>query len=231
MNRITRTTAAGLVAGALLLAGCGSESDGASDGAAGQEASGATFEITDAWARTSPASAENGAAYFEITASEDDALVGAEVSTDIAAEAQIHEVVMAEDGMGDDDMNMEGDDAGDDMSDEEMTDDQMSDDRNETGDDAEATDDSGDDSDATGDDDMNMEGDDAGDDMDMGNMTMQEVESIEFPAGETVVFEPGGYHVMLLGLVEPLEVGDTFDVTLLFESGAEQTVTVEVREG
>lgn len=201
MNRITRTTAAGIVAGALLLAGCGSESDGASGtdaGAASEQAT--TFEIVDAWARTSPASADNGAAYFEITASADDALVGAEVSTDVAETAEIHEVVMAEDSGMTDDTSMSGD---------EMTDDTS----------------------MSGDDMSGDSGDMSGDDMDMGNMTMQEVDSIDLPAGEAVVFEPGGYHVMLLGLASPLEVGDTFDLTLMFESGASETVTVEVREG
>ena len=206
MNRITRTTAAGIVAGALLLAGCGSESDGASGtdaGAASEQAT--TFEIVDAWARTSPASVDNGAAYFEITASADDALVGAEVSTDVAETAEIHEVVMAEDSGMTDDTSMSGDD----MSGDEMTDDTS----------------------MSGDDMSGDSGDTSGEDMDMGNMTMQEVDSIDLPAGEAVVFEPGGYHVMLLGLASPLEVGDTFDLTLLFESGASETVTVEVREG
>jgi periplasmic copper chaperone A len=66
---------------------------------------------------------------------------------------------------------------------------------------------------------------------DMGSMTMREVASIELTAGETVALEPGGLHIMLLDLVEPLVVGDTFEVTLTFESGAELVVTAEVREG
>lgn len=64
----------------------------------------------------------------------------------------------------------------------------------------------------------------------MGAMTMQEVESIELRPGETVNLEPGGYHIMLLDLVEPLEVGDTFEVTLDFETADDLVVTVEVRD-
>ena len=64
----------------------------------------------------------------------------------------------------------------------------------------------------------------------MGAMTMQEVEAIELSAGDTVNLEPGGYHIMLLDLVEPLEVGDTFDVTLDFETADDLVVTVEVRD-
>jgi len=63
-----------------------------------------------------------------------------------------------------------------------------------------------------------------------GMMSMQEVESVAIPAGETVALEPGGYHIMLLGLTEDLVVGDTVEVELSFESGASQRVTAEVRE-
>ena len=86
-----------------------------------------------------------------------------------------------------------------------------------------------DDMDGSGD----MDGMDDSGDMDdhgSGMMTMQPVESIEVPAGETVALEPGGYHVMLIGLVEDLEVGDTVEVTLEFESGETQAVTAEVKE-
>lgn len=62
-----------------------------------------------------------------------------------------------------------------------------------------------------------------------GAMTMREVEAIEIPAGEEVALEPGGYHVMLMELVEPLVAGDTFDLTLTFENAGDVTVTVEVR--
>lgn len=75
-------------------------------------------------------------------------------------------------------------------------------------------------------------GDDtAGDDMDDGGMmTMQEVDEIPVPAGETVSLEPGGYHVMLLELVAPLEAGDTIEVTLTFAEAGEVVVEAEVRD-
>lgn len=66
--------------------------------------------------------------------------------------------------------------------------------------------------------------------MDSGEMTMREVESVEIPAGESVVLQPGGYHVMLIDLVAPLEVGTTFDVVLTFETAGDVVVTVEVRD-
>jgi copper(I)-binding protein len=61
-------------------------------------------------------------------------------------------------------------------------------------------------------------------------MSMSPVDSIELPAGGTVTLEPGGYHIMVLGLVAPLEDGQTFDLTLEFENGGTQTVEVEVRD-
>ncbi|MEN9801455.1 MAG: hypothetical protein RLZ37_580 [Actinomycetota bacterium] len=63
-----------------------------------------------------------------------------------------------------------------------------------------------------------------------GEMTMRPVSSVALPAGETVMLMPGGYHIMLLDLVTPLEVGQTFDVTLTFANAGTKVVTVEVRD-
>ena len=86
------------------------------------------------------------------------------------------------------------------------------------------------------DDDMADDDSDMGDDGDMsddggGMMQMVPVDRVDLPPGETVSLEPGGLHIMLLDLVDPLEIGQEFDVELEFESGAALTVTVEVREG
>ena len=66
---------------------------------------------------------------------------------------------------------------------------------------------------------------------DMGSMTMREVDSIDLPAGEAVELKPGGYHIMLIDLVKPLEVGEQIELTLTFEQAGDRTVTAEVREG
>jgi copper(I)-binding protein len=63
-----------------------------------------------------------------------------------------------------------------------------------------------------------------------GEMMMREIDELDLPAGEAVELKPGGYHIMMLGLVEPLEVGDEIEVTLSFENAGEQTVTVPVRD-
>ena len=60
---------------------------------------------------------------------------------------------------------------------------------------------------------------------------MQEMESLPLAAGSPVRLAPGGYHIMLIDLVEPLEVGMSFDLTLDFESADDLTVSVEVSEG
>lgn len=61
-------------------------------------------------------------------------------------------------------------------------------------------------------------------------MTMQEIDELELPAGETVALAPGGYHIMLMELAEPLEVGDTITLELLFEKAGTQPVQVTVAD-
>jgi copper(I)-binding protein len=79
---------------------------------------------------------------------------------------------------------------------------------------------------------MDDDGDMAGsDDMDMGAMVMQQLtDGLALDAGATVSFEPGGYHVMLFDITEPLEVGDEIELTLEFAAAGSTTVTVEVAE-
>lgn len=50
-------------------------------------------------------------------------------------------------------------------------------------------------------------------------MRMSPIDGIDIPAGETVHLQPGGWHIMVMGLEHPLVEGDTFPLTLIFESG------------
>lgn len=118
------------------------------------------IDVEGAWARTSPGVVGAGAVYMDITASETDRLIGASVSQDIAAMAEIHETTMNDDG----------------------------------------------------------------------TMMMQEVGRIDLAASETVSLQPGGLHIMLMQLTEPLETGETFDITLQFAESQDRVVEVEVRE-
>ena len=54
---------------------------------------------------------------------------------------------------------------------------------------------------------------------------------LAIPASGTVALEPGGYHVMLIGLVEDLTEGDIYDLTLTFERAGDVTVQVPVGSG
>ena len=117
-----------------------------------------TFTVDGAWARTSPMESTVGAAYMNITASADDALVGASVDMSVAMMTQVHETTTAADG----------------------------------------------------------------------SMGMQEIASIPMVAGTPLVLESGGFHIMIMELVAPLEVGTSITVTLTFASGATTTVEVPV---
>ena len=58
---------------------------------------------------------------------------------------------------------------------------------------------------------------------------MRQVPSIEVPAGGSVALQPGGLHVMLLGLKQPLREGETFPLTLTFAHAGAVTVEVPVK--
>ncbi len=130
-------------------------------GARSSARSSAAIEVSEAWARTSPMTATNGAVYMVIEnrASKENALVSASVAPSVAAEAQIHETRMGEGG----------------------------------------------------------------------TRSMAEVSEIILPAASTVALEPGGYHIMLVGLAAPLETGARIKVTLAFERGRKQTVKAVVK--
>jgi copper(I)-binding protein len=63
-----------------------------------------------------------------------------------------------------------------------------------------------------------------------GQMSMQPVDKIDVPAKGMVELKPGGFHIMLMGLKQPLVKGTSIDVTLTFASGASKTVKAEVRD-
>lgn len=54
-------------------------------------------------------------------------------------------------------------------------------------------------------------------------MKMRAVDRLELPAGKPVLLAPGGYHVMLMKLKQPLKKGDSVPLTLQVE-GRDKTV-------
>lgn len=61
-------------------------------------------------------------------------------------------------------------------------------------------------------------------------MKMRRVEFIDVPAGGAVQLQPGGLHVMFMGLTAPLEEGESFPLTLTFENAGDITVEVVVQK-
>ncbi len=175
-----------LLVPALALAACGS---------------GDPVSIDNAWARASAEGQTRGAIYFDLTVDDDDVLLGADVPASVAVDAQVHEVVMADESM--EEMSGDMDDDMDDSAAMEGSDDM---------------------------DEMSGDLDEMSGEMD-GAMVMRELaDGLTLEGGETVSFEPGGYHVMLLDLAVPLAVGEEIELTLEFAEAGATTLTVEVAE-
>lgn len=146
--------------------------------------------------------ADAGAVYFTLSSDDAAAIVAVSIDESIAATAELHETVMADMSAMDDADDMAMDEGSDEMAMAEDAD--------------------------------HMDGDEMAMDEESGHMdgamSMQEVASVPIDAGESVSFEPGGLHVMLLELVEPLEMGDEFAITLTLDDGTEIDVDVLVRD-
>ncbi|TWA77756.1 copper(I)-binding protein [Azospirillum brasilense] len=65
--------------------------------------------------------------------------------------------------------------------------------------------------------------------MDNGVMKMRQVDAIEVSPGSPTALQPGGLHVMLFGLKQPLAPGKAFPLTLTFEKAGPVTVQVDVQ--
>jgi len=59
-------------------------------------------------------------------------------------------------------------------------------------------------------------------------MSMDRVEAIDLPAGETVELAPGGYHIMLFGAKKLFKQDDMFPMVLTFEKKGEVAFEVMV---
>lgn len=62
-----------------------------------------------------------------------------------------------------------------------------------------------------------------------GGDAMRHIPSLAIPAGQTVTFKSGGYHIMLIGLKRDLRPGDTFVIGLHFAKAGWIDVPVVVK--
>lgn len=60
-----------------------------------------------------------------------------------------------------------------------------------------------------------------------GVTTMTPSEGVVIEAGNSAVLEPGGAHIMLIGLTDPIEIDEVITLTLDFQHGAPVTVSAK----
>ncbi len=67
---------------------------------------------------------------------------------------------------------------------------------------------------------------------DQGVMRMRRVETgINIPSGDSIQLKPGGYHIMLIGLKQKLEEGQSVPLTLSFARAGDIEVEVKIENG
>jgi copper(I)-binding protein len=59
---------------------------------------------------------------------------------------------------------------------------------------------------------------------------MREIAILPVAQGKPLTLAPGGYHIMLVDLKEPLKQGDAFPITLSFEKAGQVTAQVTVQQ-
>ena len=64
-----------------------------------------------------------------------------------------------------------------------------------------------------------------------GGISMREVKAFAIPAQGTVTLKPDGDHLMLLHIREPLQAGQTFACSIVFQKAGTVTVDVTVTPG
>lgn len=65
--------------------------------------------------------------------------------------------------------------------------------------------------------------------MEDGVMKMRPIPRLDLPAGKPVALEPGGYHVMLMDLKQPLKAGEMVPITLKLEGRDKAVTTLDVQ--
>lgn len=63
-----------------------------------------------------------------------------------------------------------------------------------------------------------------------GMMKMRRIDNIDVPANGKAVLEPGGLHIMLIGLHDELQLDQKVSITLEFSDGSSKTIEAPVRK-
>ncbi|MFT7110414.1 MAG: copper(I)-binding protein [Psychrobacter glaciei] len=61
-----------------------------------------------------------------------------------------------------------------------------------------------------------------------GVMNMAKQEYVDIAAGERFIFKTGGHHIMLMGLLKPLQVGESINITIEDSEGKKYPFTLPV---
>jgi copper(I)-binding protein len=60
---------------------------------------------------------------------------------------------------------------------------------------------------------------------------MHPIDRLDVPAGTSVTLNPGGFHVMMMGVKSELAVGETIELDLMFEHAGKVVVQAEIKQG
>ena len=60
-------------------------------------------------------------------------------------------------------------------------------------------------------------------------MKMRQIQKLDLPAGKSVDLKPGGYHMMLMDLKQPLRKGEAVPIRLRFEAKDKTFKTIEIK--
>ncbi|MFC7411267.1 copper chaperone PCu(A)C [Hydrogenophaga atypica] len=60
-------------------------------------------------------------------------------------------------------------------------------------------------------------------------MKMRQIPGLDLAAGRTMELKPGGYHVMLMDLKQPLKGGEQVPITLVFEDDLKKRFTQDIK--
>lgn len=61
-----------------------------------------------------------------------------------------------------------------------------------------------------------------------GVMEMKAMDAVEVPAGKPVTLKPGGMHVMMMNVKQPIKPGDKVALTLTFEGADKKPIVVKL---